>query len=169
VERKQQEDGFCYLYLFKIGYRYSVFKLFGRNPLLKMLNLERKYLGTRFKDLQVTIDWGCCQIHVNPDTSAHIRYGFIQINPSRLLEPGWHKPYTMGSEEWEKVKIEIDEEDYTQMSLDELEKQIKMIHDTQEKQKKDAFERVEEKRKEEAKNTPTEEKLITQFTSSLEA
>jgi hypothetical protein len=72
VEHKQQEDGFCYLYLFKTGYRYVAFKLFGRNPPLKTLNLERKYLGTRFKDLQVTIDWGCCQIHINPDTSAYI-------------------------------------------------------------------------------------------------
>jgi NADH:ubiquinone oxidoreductase subunit D len=67
----------------------------------------------------------------------------------------------MGSEEQEKVKV--DEEDYTQISLDELEKQIKMIHDTQEKQRKDAFERAEAKKKEEAKNTPTEEKLVTQF------
>jgi hypothetical protein len=99
MERKQQEDGFCYLYLFKTGYRYAAFKLFGRNPPLKTLNLERKYLGTRFQDLQVTIDWGCCQIHVNPDTSTHIRYGFIQINPSKLLEPGWHELYTIGSEE----------------------------------------------------------------------
>jgi hypothetical protein len=115
----------------------------------------------RFKDLQVMIDWGCCQIYINPDTSTHIRYGFIQINPSRLLEPGWHKLYTVGSEEWEKIKI--NEQDYTQISPDELEKQIKMICDTQGKQKKNAFKRAEAKKKEETKNTPTEEKLVTQL------
>jgi hypothetical protein len=161
VECKQQEDGFCYLYLFKTGYRYAAFKLFGRNPPLAMLNLERKYLGTRFKDLQVTINWGCCQIHVNPDTSTPIREGFIQIHPSQLLEQGWHELYTVGSEEWEKIKM--DEQDYAQMTPDDLEKQVRMIWDAQEKQRVDAFERIEAKKKEEARNTPQEEKLITQF------
>jgi hypothetical protein len=37
----------------------------------------------------------------------------------------------MGSEEWEKIKI--DEQDYTQMSPNELENQVRMIHDAQEK------------------------------------
>jgi hypothetical protein len=161
VERKQQEDGFCYLYLFKTSYRYSAFKLFGRNPSLKTLNLERKYPGTRFKDLQVMIDWGCCQIHVNPDTSTPIREGFIQIHPSRLLEQGWHELYTVGSEEREKIRV--DEQDYAQMTPYELEKQVKMIRDAQEKQRVDAFERTEAKKKEEARNMPQEEKLITQF------
>jgi hypothetical protein len=70
--------------------------------------------------------------------------------------------YTIGSEE-QREKIQIDEQDYAQMSPDELEKQIKMIRDTQEKQKVDAFEKAEAKKKEEARNTPQEEKLITQF------
>jgi hypothetical protein len=130
-EHKQQEDRFCYLYLFKAGYRYSEFKLFGRNPLLKILNLEKKYLGTQFNDLQVTIDWGSCQFHVTPDRSATPRYGFIRIHLARLLEPGWHGLYTMGSEE--ELQIKIDEQYYAQMSPDNLEKQITMIHDTQEK------------------------------------
>jgi Retrotransposon gag protein/Zinc knuckle len=63
----------------------------------------------------------------------------------------------------EEQKIKIDEQDYAQMSPDELEKQIKMIRDTQEKQKKDAFERAEAKKKEEARNMPQEDKLINQF------
>jgi NADH:ubiquinone oxidoreductase subunit D len=49
------------------------------------------------------------------------------------------------------------------MTPDELENQVKMIHDSQEKQRKDAFERAEMKKKEEAKNMPTEDKLINQF------
>jgi hypothetical protein len=82
--------------------------------------------------------------------------------PHRLLESGWNKRYRIGSEEL-KEKIKIDEQDYAQMSPDELEKQIKMICDTQEKQRVDAFEKTEAKKKEEARNTPQEEKLVTQF------
>jgi hypothetical protein len=80
----------------------------------------------------------------------------------KLLEQGWHELYTVGSEEeWEKIKI--DEQDYAQITPDKLENQVKMICDAQEKQRKDAFERVEMKKKEEAKNMPTEDKLINQF------
>jgi hypothetical protein len=132
MECKQQENGFCYLYLFKASYRYSAYKLFSRNPLLKTLNLEKKYLSNIFNDLQVTINWGSCQFHITPDRSATPQYGFIRIHPARLLEPGWHELYTVGSEE-EQEKIKINEQDYAQMTPDELENQVKIIHDAQEK------------------------------------
>jgi hypothetical protein len=125
MERKQQEDGFCYLYLFKAGYRYLAYKLFSRNLLLKILNLEKKYLSNIFNNLQVTINWGSCQFHVTLDRSATPQYGFIWIHPARLLEPGWHELYMVESEE--EKKVHIDEQDYAQMSPDELEKQITMI------------------------------------------
>jgi hypothetical protein len=57
----------------------------------------------------------------------------------------------------------MDEQDYAQMTPDDLEKQVRMIRDAQEKQRVDAFERIEAKKKEEARNTPQEEKLIAQF------
>jgi hypothetical protein len=161
VECKQQEDRFCYLYLYKAGYWYEAFKVYWRNPPLKTLNLEKKYLSTKFNDLQIMINWESCQIHITPDRSTTPQYGFIWIHPATLLEPGWHELYTMGSEEREKIKI--DEQDYTQMSPDELENQVKMICDTQEKQRKDTFERAEEKKKQGTRNTLTEDKLINQF------
>jgi Retrotransposon gag protein len=79
----------------------------------------------------------------------------------RLLEQEWHELYTVGAEE--EKEVHIDEQDYAQMTPDELEKQIVLICEAQEKQRKDAFERAEAKKKEEVKNTPTKEKLITQF------
>src|ERR1700733_10420257 len=94
--------GYCYLLLFKRKYRPYAFFLYGKNPVLGDLNLDKEYRSEAFKELNIAIHYEKKLIHVYRGKGVTYEEGFEQYKgPTKtneeLIGNCWLPHYTVGA------------------------------------------------------------------------
>jgi len=98
LQRKHEEEGLCYLLLYKRKYRRSAYRIYGRNPSFHHLDLGEEYLSNSFAEVNIAVNYPACLIHVYRTTKAIYQRGFEKWRDNgALLRGGWNRLFVIGA------------------------------------------------------------------------